>query len=115
MNLWCDLEGIKTGTSSQDVIAYCKAWYNAVNAAKYVPGLYVGADMYLTSAQLYMDLPFQHYWRSLSQVPDVETRGYQLVQHLYQGTINGIDIDTNATQTDHLGGQVLWLAPGLSV
>ncbi len=105
MNLWCDLEGIKAGTSAQDVIDYCKAWYAAVFAGQYVPGLYVGADAVLTGAQLYKNLPFKHYWRSLSLVPDIYTRGYQLVQHPYQGAINGISIDTNATQTDQLGGR----------
>lgn len=111
MNLWCDLEGIARGTSAEDVISYCKAWYEAVSAAHYEPGLYVGAESVLTGSQLYNDLPFKHYWRSLSRVPDIEKRGYQMVQHRYQEIINGIAIDTDNTQNDNLGGQVLWLNP----
>lgn len=110
MNIWCDLEGIASGTSSSVVIDYCQAWYNAVEAAGYIPGLYVGANCILNSEQLYDDLSFQHYWQSLSNVPMVATRGYQLVQS-EGGTVNGIGIDNDITQTDNLGGNVLWLSP----
>ncbi len=47
MNIWCDLEGIATGTPAADVIAYCQAWYIAVHTAGYVPGIYVGYDVIL--------------------------------------------------------------------
>ena len=111
VNIWCDLEGVKEGTSAQNVIDYCKAWHDAVANAHYVPGLYVGANSILSGSQLYHNLPFQHYWRSLSRVPEVESRGYQLVQSLHSEPVNGIGIDDDVTQDDNKGGQVLWLAP----
>ena len=107
MNLWCDLEGVATGTAAQQVIDYCSAWYNAVYEAGYVPGLYVGPLAVLTGQQLY-DLPFQHYWKSASHVPDVPVRGYQLIQGL-TATVLGIGIDPDTTQDDAEGGAVLWV------
>src|SRR5260370_33089037 len=59
VNIWCDLEGVGGQATQQDVIDYCEAWYEAVNAAGYIPGLYVGAGALLTAQQLY-DLSFQH-------------------------------------------------------
>lgn len=107
MNIWCDLEGIAEGVAAQDVIDYCNAWYAAVEKVGYVPGLYVGASCILDGQQLY-DLPFQHYWKSLSNVPAIPNRGYQLVQHASE-TVNGIGIDPDTTQTDEEGGTALWL------
>jgi hypothetical protein len=107
MNIWCDLEGIAPETPAQNVIDYCQAWYNAVSNAGYIPGLYVGANCILNGTQLY-DLSFQHYWQSLSNVPLIPNRGYQLVQH---GTTEkfGISIDTDTTENDEEGGAVIWL------
>ncbi len=53
--------------------------YEAVKAAGYLPGLYVGGGALLSGEQLY-SLPFEHYWRSQSRVPDIPNRGYQLIQ-----------------------------------
>jgi Domain of unknown function (DUF1906) len=117
MNLWCDLEGVAEEASAQDVIAYCESWFDAVNESGYVPGLYVGANCALDGDQLY-DLSFQHYWKSMSDVPEIPIRGYQLVQ-LAETTVQlrvdatppvqSIGIDTDTTQTDMQGGNVLWL------
>lgn len=107
VNVWCDLEGIGAA-SAQDVIAYCTAWFTAVAAAGFVPGLYVGASVILTGQQLY-DLPFQHYWQSCSEVPAIPNRGYQMVQTLVSEPVNGIGIDKDVTQTDNEGGQAQWL------
>ena len=108
VNLWCDLEGVDPAAQAQDVIAYCEAWYQAANAAGYVPGLYVGAGALLTGQQLY-DLSFQHYWQSASIVPDIPTRGYQLLQLWPPISINGVWIDLDVAQNDNLGGQAQWL------
>ncbi|MES2376265.1 MAG: DUF1906 domain-containing protein [Bacteroidota bacterium] len=116
INLWCDLEVVATGTSAADVIAYCQAWYNAVNAGGYVPGLYVGFGIVLTAAQLYANLSFQHYWSAYNAETGVHGRGYQLVQHdqlpLKSVTpdTSGSFFDPNITQADGLGGLPLWLA-----
>lgn len=111
VNVWCDLEGISTSAAVADIIGYCNAWYAAVALAAYVPGLYVGTSIELTGEQLYDSLPFEHYWKSASNVPVVASRGYQMVQTLQSGTVNDVGIDHDVTQTDSLGGQVQWLAP----
>jgi hypothetical protein len=108
VNIWCDLEGVDAGASARDVTDHCSAWFDAVNAAGYIPGLYVGADAILTGQQLY-DLPFQHYWRSLSEVPDIPVRGYQLLQLSPSIGANGIGIDVDIAQDDNEGGQAQWL------
>ena len=110
INIWCDLEGVASNTPSATVIQYCHAWYTAVFNAGYIPGLYVGYNTCLTATQLY-DLPFQHYWRSNSKVPDIPTRGYQLVQNSQTvDNTTGLQIDPDKTQNDNLGGAVLWLS-----
>ena len=108
VNVWCDLEGVSSAVQPQDVIDYCQAWYEAVDAAGYLPGLYVGAGALLTGQQLY-DLPFQHYWRSQSRVPDIPTRGYQVIQFLPSIQVNGISVDFDVVQNDRKGGQAQWL------
>jgi hypothetical protein len=106
MNIWLDLEGVSKKSSHQDVIDYCNAWFNQVDGAGYLSGVYVGADATLTSEELFLNLKTRHYWRSGSTVPPIAHRGYQLIQHI------GTALDTNVTQTDDLGGTVMWLAPG---
>lgn len=108
VNLWCDLEGVSKSSAHQDVIDYCTAWYDAVKAAGYVPGLYVGAGELLTGAELY-SLPFQHYWRSPSNVPDVLPRSYQAFQLSPSIPVNGITIDLDVTTNDNEGGTAQWL------
>jgi len=108
VNVWCDLEGVGSQAGAQDVIDYCDAWYSAVKAAGYVPGLYVGSAAVLTGPQLY-DLPFQRYWKSQSRVPDVPTRGYALIQLLPSVNANGIGIDVDFTLDDNEGAKVQWL------
>ncbi len=111
MNIWVDLEGVDPTATSTDIINYCEEWYQAVSAAGYVPGLYVGVPCGLTSDQLYSNLSYQHYWCSLSgSTPHVATRGYQMVQTATI-TLYHVSIDTDTTQTDNLGGAVLWLQP----
>lgn len=112
INLWCDLEGVKDTAGAQEVIDYCNAWYDAVSAAGYVPGLYVGYKALLNGDQLYHDLEYGHYWKSASGVPAVPVRGYQLVQSSPNTTVDGVAIDEDTTQTDDQGGQVQWLIAG---
>jgi len=108
VNVWCDLEGVAAGTDPADVIGYCNAWFSAVSNAGYVPGLYVGANAILDGQQLY-DLPVEHYWKSESIVPALPVRGYQMVQKMVHGTVNGIGIDSNTINTDSKGGRPIWL------
>jgi hypothetical protein len=114
VNVWCDLESVSTSASAADVIGFCNAWYDAVAAAGYVPGLYVGYEPGLTGQQLHDDLRFDHYWAAYN-VDGVSTprpRGWALVQSEGHGTIAGISTeayDADTTQTDSMGGQVSWL------
>jgi Domain of unknown function (DUF1906) len=108
VNLWCDLEGVNSSAQAQDVIDYCDAWYEAVSAAGYMPGLYVGANTLLNGGQLY-DLPFRHYWRSQSQVPEIPRRGYQLIQLGPSVQINGVWVDLDVALNDSQGGAAHWL------
>ncbi len=108
VNVWCDLEGVNSSSTHQDVIDYCTAWYNAVAAAGYTPGLYVGAGQLLTGAELY-SLPFQHYWRSPSLVPDVQIRSYQVFQLSPSVKVNGIPVDLDVTKNDKKEGTAQWL------
>jgi hypothetical protein len=112
VNVWCDLEGIAHGTSTQSIIDYCNAWYDAVDddGAGYVPGLYVGYDVFLNSHQLYWKLRFQHYWSAPNAMP-VETRGYQMIQLLpLDRESAGVRVDVDVTQQDLLEDSVQWLA-----
>jgi hypothetical protein len=106
--VWCDLEEVDSSAAAQDVIDYCEAWYAEVDAAGFVPGVYVGAGCLLTGRQLF-GLSFQHYWRSQSQVPNIPTRGYQLLQLFPTMTVSGIQVDVNVTQSDYKGGAAQWL------
>lgn len=108
VNVWCDLEGVGTSSPPKDVIDYCIAWYEAVEAAGYMPGLYVGAGALLNGKQLYA-LPFEHYWRSPSKVPDVPNRSYQVFQLFPSVELNGIRIDLDVTTNDKKGGTAQWL------
>ncbi len=108
VNVWCDLEGVGD-TDAQSVIDYCESWYAAVSAAGYVPGLYAGYGVGLDDPQLY-DLSFQHYWAAYNTNSSIPTRGYQLVQSPQSTNVAGLGYDDDMTQTDQLGGTVLWLA-----
>jgi hypothetical protein len=112
VNVWMDLEGIANGWPAQSTIDHCNSWFDVVEAAGYVPGLYVGEPVNLTGAQLFSSLKFHHYWRSLSgSTPDIPTRGYQMLQSA-GGDVAGVSIDGNVTQRDLLGGNAQWLVVG---
>jgi Domain of unknown function (DUF1906) len=104
VNVFVDLEGIKSGTPASDVIAYCNSWFAAVETGGYVPGVYVGANAILSGDELYWDLKTTHYWKSGSTVPDIPHRGYQMVQTIKKG-----QIDRNVTKDDNFLNAVLWL------
>jgi hypothetical protein len=108
VNLWCDLEGVAPQILAQDVINYCQGWYQAVDSAGYVPGLYVGAGALLSGQQLY-NLTFQHYWQSASSVPSLPGRGYQLLQLLPSISLNGVPVDLDFCLADSEGGLPIWL------
>jgi len=102
--LWFDLNPC----SADVAIAYCNAWYQgAVSGGMYGSALggYFEPGVQLTSSQLYNNLTIARYWRSGGQVPNVDHRGYQLVQAWPGNTIvaPGIVIDYDMSQPDFLG------------
>jgi hypothetical protein len=116
VTVWCDLEGVAPGTSSQRVIDYCNRWHSAVTSAGYVAGIYVGYRAGLTPTQLYRSLRFTHYWSAYNlnsdQYPAV--RGVQMRQairrknDLVPGT--NIDFQVDTVRADALGGRPTLLA-----
>ena len=109
MVLWLDLESVSTAATPEDVIGYCTEWFNAIQEAGYIGGLYVGWQPGLDGPQLY-NLPFKHYWSAYNADFTPSPRGYQLIQHT-QKTLNGIAFDPNVTQTDNNGDSVIWISP----
>lgn len=107
VNVWLDLEGVNANAAKADVIAYCKAWYNAVNAAGYVPGVYIGWQVIINNQEAY-DLPFCHYWKAYNADVTPATRGYQMIQGT-QVPIGGIEVDPNTIKTDNRGTTPVWL------
>ena len=104
---WDDLEGI-SGTDVATV-AYANAKASRLKAAARPPGEYVGDDVPLTGAQLFTDLTASVYWRSLSNVPDVATRGYAVRQIAEDVLIAGDLVDVNFATADRLGGRPFWM------
>ena len=105
--IWLDWEAVPSATGAE---AWVNAWNAAVQAGGYTPGLYVGAKQPFDGPTLYRALTTQHYWRSCSDVPDVATRGYQLVQVSCGLTVAGYPVDVDVVTGDHLGGVPLcWL------
>ncbi len=109
MHLWLDLEGVAPGSMSGDVIAYCHAWASAVSQKGYLHGLYCGWRTGLTPNQLY-NLPFDAYWKAYNYDDGVPTRGYQVIQSV-QETMEGVQFDPDAIQTDKLGDLPFLLFP----
>jgi hypothetical protein len=116
VTVWCDLEGVALGTSSQRVIDYCNAWHAAVSVAGYVPGIYVGYRAGLTPNQLYRALKFTHYWGAynlnVDQFPAV--RGIQMKQSSARQSDRpkgvAIDFQTDRVRADALRGRPTVLA-----
>jgi len=107
--IYLDLEDVRPGTPVVDIIDYCNAWYDQVHAAGFEPGIYIGFNSFLTGAQLYHNLKFKHYWKSMSKVPDVKIRGYEMTQGR-QITAHGILIDPDDCHGDRLGNKPVFMS-----
>ena len=108
VNLWLDLEGIAQGTSHADITGYANAWFKAVAAAGYVPGVYVGFDVFLSPDELFFDLKMKHYWKAGGDITNVAHRGYQVIQSILHPNTPQ-EFDRDVTRDDDLGGFALWL------
>lgn len=109
IGFFLDLEEVALGTPTSDTINYCQSWFAAVQAAGYVPGLYVGYNCGLSPDQLYKDLSFKHYWKAYNYDDGVSVRGFQLIQHSQQ-SLNKVIYDPNTLQADNLGDLPMWLS-----
>ena len=108
VNVWLDLEGIALNATPQNVVDYCNAWFSEVDGANYVSGLYVGPQSVLNGHDLFFLLRTKHYWKSASIVPNVENRGYQMIQSLPR-IVAGVSLDSDMTKKDDFGDTAFWL------
>jgi Domain of unknown function (DUF1906) len=107
ITVWCDLEGM--GGVAADTIAYTEAWGACIEAAGYIPGVYVGAGITLNSAQLYALNNIHAYWHSCSVVPDVDGCSYMMIQlNPPDQVICEVEVDINVIQKDHAGRFPIW-------
>jgi hypothetical protein len=106
--LTCDLEGHLL--SQRQALDYANAWHEGATTEGGTDlQIYVGAGVPLTSGQLYHDLRFKGYMRSGSIVPDVDMRGYRMIQlDPLDQMIGGVLVDLSVVQSDHLGGRPRW-------
>jgi len=111
--LWLDLEGV-ADTEHETIVAYCNAWYDAVSAAGFEPGIYVGWHALLTPNELYTRLKFRRYWGAFNLNADQypAKRGLCMKQraaHKPSGV--PFEIDADVVQADALGGLPTACAP----
>lgn len=107
--VWLDLEGVANDTPADVVIGYCNAWYDAVAAAGFLPGLYVGWHCGLNPTELYGRLRFSAYWSSYNLNRDEypAVRGAMMRQRVAKPDDIpvgiGFPIDVNLVTGDLLG------------
>lgn len=109
VSVYWDLEGCAQVSRPADVVAFADAWYHEVRGAGFLPGVYVGASCILDAHDLYHKLPFSQYWRSFSRVPDVDVRGYSMLQLYDTQTVAGTAIDIDVVQKDYENEMPRWL------
>lgn len=109
VHIFLDLEEVASGSTTDDVISYCKAWYNEVKNGGYIPAIYCGWNIKLSADQLYYKLPFALYWAAYNFDEGVSVRGCAIRQKTQQ-TLNGITYDPNEIQADQLGGLPIFLS-----
>jgi hypothetical protein len=109
-SIYLDFEGPNSKSSKADCLLYANAAAHAIQQGGSPAGLYVGWGIPLDSVELYWALSFTGYWKSMSNVPDVGNRGYQMIQHSPANqVICGVTVDVDTIQTDHKGDVPQWL------
>ncbi len=96
--VWLVLDALPASTAPSVLTSYYGAWYTAVHAAGYLPGLCVGAAPVLTAAQL-GGLAFSNYWQASGATVSPSPRGYQLVQGSAT-TCGGVQVTADTAQND---------------
>jgi hypothetical protein len=102
MVVWIDLEG--SGGDMSATTEWINARSQALVAAGYIAGVYVGSGCVLDGAQLYALPHVSRYWRAFNEGIPVPSCGFCQMQ-LYppDQTVEGIEIDHDATQQDYSG------------
>lgn len=119
-SVWLDLEGIHIRTDPETVIGYCNAWFDEVQSAGYLPGVYVGWQSILTPDQQYRRLKFTRYWSAYNL--DADLFPAVVGACMKQGEAQSIDypdgwsarraqIDTNIVVGDARGRFPMVVAP----
>jgi len=111
--VWLDVEGV-----TDDVVTLqnrINTWANALKAAGYIPGLYVGAGALLTSLELYK-LAVVRYWHSCSRVLDrngaeaAPKCGWCMYQCVCEVERAGVEVDIDFVYADYQGRTVPMVA-----
>lgn len=108
MTLYCDMEGPSATATAANVIGYVNTWARQIVSAGYIPGLYVGYGVPLSSSQMYHALTVTQYWSGGGSRP-VERRGYSMTQAHQSITVAGMLIDENTVKIDGCGDTPIML------
>lgn len=107
-HLFLDLEGPSAKADASETIVYAQAWSNAVVAAGYRAGCYVGWGLPLSPQELYYLSGFDSYW-SDADSRRVATRGFAIKQGSRIVEVAGVEFDTDAVNKDELGETPVWM------
>lgn len=114
VTVWLDLEGLKAFHSdAAELIGKINAWALAIEAAGYVPGLYVGVPQPLTSEELGA-LAVKRYWRGQGSVRDRRnalaepTPGWCMTQMFPSVVRGGVLVDANMVGQDYKARVPTW-------
>jgi hypothetical protein len=93
-----------------DCLLYGNAAAHAIQHGGSPACVYVGWGLPFNSIELYWSFAFTGYWQSLSEVPDVAVRGYQMIQHGPPNqSVCGLTVDIDTIQVDKKGNVPQWL------
>ncbi len=115
--VWLDVEGQTIwAMKPTDLIAKINAWADAVGAAGFMPGLYVGVPQPLTSAELW-NLHVKRYWRGQGRVVDrtgalsePQGCGWCMAQAYPSVARGGVLVDVDFIGQDYLQRVPNWVA-----
>ena len=111
--VWLDVEDVKDDpvTLQQRI----NAWAHALEAAGYIPGLYIGANTLLSSIELYK-LAVKRYWHSCSRVLDRSSNeaaplcGWCMYQCTCEVDRAGVHVDIDFVYEDYKSRSVTMVA-----
>ncbi len=118
VTVWLDLEGQSAfKTEPTELIARINAWADAIRAAGFMAGLYVGVPQPLTSAELW-SLHVERYWHGQGSVRDRHDAlaepacGWCMTQMFPQHVRDGVLVDDDMIGQDYRGRVPSWAIAG---